>query len=361
MPFNVPSLEQLKKLSRDSIVNAVAKGRPIIRRTIEDAIGNAVGAVQYLHLERLLVVWDQLWPDTATGRWLDRHASMWGLTRKDAGPAGGKVRITGVTGNTVPLGTSWTSEEGFSYTTLEEAEIPTGEEVFVLVEATTGGAATRLPASAELSLDAAIAGVDDVATVIIGDAGEDGLVGGSDLESDDDLRVRVLARIQNPPEGGSVADYIGWALEVPGVTRAWAIPWVNGPGTVLVLVVDDNSDPITPGATKLAEVLAYLVTVAPATDVPGIVVAAPVLVPVDHQMILSPNTATVQSAVDDQLDDFYNVRELGADVKLSQITGAIDAAPGEDWNELQVPAADVVIDVFELAVRGPTTTYVDPP
>lgn len=360
MPFSVPSLEQMRKLARDSIVNAVAAGRPIVRRSIEDAIGNAVGEVQYLHLERLRLMWAQLWPDTATGRWLDRHAAMWGLARKDAGPGSGKIRVTGTASSTLPLGWELTSATGYTYATNAELTLGLTGEGFVTVTATTGGKATNLPAGAELTLASAVAGIDDVVTVVVGEKGEDGIVGGADVEGDEDLRVRILSRIRNPPVGGSVADYINWALEVSGITRAWAYPGVNGPGTVLVLVVDDNGSPIAPGPAKLDEVKAYLQTVAPATDVPGITVAAPTLFPIDHTMVLSPNDPNVQAAVDAALAQFYRLRELGDDVRHSQIVGAIDAVAVEDWHDLTDPAADVPLATYELPVLG-TTTYNDPP
>jgi uncharacterized phage protein gp47/JayE len=39
------------------------------------------------------------------------------------------------------------------------------------------------------------------------------------IETLDALYSRYLQRVQNPGHGGNAADYIGWALEVPGVTK----------------------------------------------------------------------------------------------------------------------------------------------
>jgi uncharacterized phage protein gp47/JayE len=254
VPFSVPSLEQVRKLSRDTIVNAVAKGRPVLKRTVEDALGNAVGALLYLRLERLKVIWSQLWADTATERWLDRIVAIWGLSRKDRAPATGKVRVTGEEESVLPQGTIFESAAGIGYATLSEVTI-SGGEAFVLVESTVGGSNTNLPVDAVISLTAGVAGIDGDATVVVGDEGEAGLVGGVDVEDDEALRSRLLARIREPAAGGSIADYVGWALEVPGITRAWCVPGINGPGTVLMLVVDDTADPIAPSQEKLDEVL----------------------------------------------------------------------------------------------------------
>lgn len=359
MPFKVPSLEQVRKLSRDTIVNAVAKGRPVLRRTVEDALGNAVGGLLYLRLERLRVMWSQLWADTATGRWLDRIATIWGLTRKDRGPATGKIQVTGENGSVLPADSTFEFPgTGIVYFTLDEVEI-SGGEAFVLVTASTGGSDTNLAAGAVISLTVSVAGIDDNATVVTGDDGEDGLVDGVDIEDDEALRARVLARIREPAAGGSIADYVGWALEVSGISRAWCVPGINGPGTVLILVVDDTSDPITPGEAKLAEVLAYLETKAPATDVPGLSVFAPELVPINHEFVLSPNTEAVQAAVLEKLAEFYRLRGIGDTVRLSQIIGAVDSVPGEEWHELVAPAADVPIDEYSIPTLG-DVTFEDP-
>ena len=66
-----------------------------------------------------------------------------------------------------------------------------------------------------------------------------GLAAGSDAETDESLRARVLRRIQKPPQGGAGYDYVAWALEVPGVTRAWVYPAEMGLGTVTVRFVRD--------------------------------------------------------------------------------------------------------------------------
>src|SRR5260364_299478 len=34
----------------------------------------------------------------------------------------------------------------------------------------------------------------------------------------------MLAAYQQPPQGGSQTDYVQWALQVEGVTRAWCAP-----------------------------------------------------------------------------------------------------------------------------------------
>lgn len=363
MPFRVPSLDQLRKLARSTIVNAVSPGGQTKRRRIEEALGSAVGGIQYLGVERLLIIWEQLWPDTATGRWLDRHGKIWGVARKDRAASKGKIKLPGLDGSLLPIvELEGVNADGETVTFTTDAETSVvGVEAFVTVTANVAGSASNLPIGSELTVTIGVPGFEGIAYVVLGDNGEEGIVGGLDLEDDEDYRARILYRIANPPQGGSAEDYVGWALEVPGITRAWCAPKANGLGTVVVFVVDDNSDPITPTAPKLAEVQAYLAGVAPVTDY--ITTAAPALTAIDLTVILSPNTAAVQAAVLEELEDFFHRRELGQDepkVHLSQIGEAIGAAEGEDWHEITVPAASPDIDDYAIPVLG-TVTFLDPP
>lgn len=66
--------------------------------------------------------------------------------------------------------------------------------------------------------------------------------GGADIETEEDFRSRGLLAWQNPPQGGSDADYKKWALEVSGVTRAWVKRRLNGAGTVGVYIMCDRND-----------------------------------------------------------------------------------------------------------------------
>ena len=45
-----------------------------------------------------------------------------------------------------------------------------------------------------------------------------------------------------PPHGGNSSDYVTWALEVPGVTRAWVPPVPLIPGAVTVFFMMDVSE-----------------------------------------------------------------------------------------------------------------------
>jgi uncharacterized phage protein gp47/JayE len=92
-----------------------------------------------------------------------------------------------------------------------------------------------------------------------------------------------LQRIQQPPMGGDQDDYVQWALQVPGVTRAWCYPQEMGIGTCTVrfmmddLRADNGGFPLP---SDIDTVQAYLDTKRPVT-VEDLFVVAPIPFPID--------------------------------------------------------------------------------
>jgi uncharacterized phage protein gp47/JayE len=203
-------------------------------------------------------------------------------------------------------------------------------------------------AGQSLSLVSPIAGVS--ATALAGD-----LVGGADLEDDDALRVRLLARIQNPPQGGAAADYIAWALQVPGVTRAWCYPEEMGIGTVTVRFVRDNDASPIPDAGEVAAVQTAIDAHRPVTA--HVTVVAPTAAPLNFGIqALTPNTADVQAAVQAELQDLL-LREAvpGGTILLSHIRAAISAATNETDYVLLSPTANVTNPAGSMSTMGAIT------
>jgi uncharacterized phage protein gp47/JayE len=81
------------------------------------------------------------------------------------------------------------------------------------------------------------------------------LVQGVDAESADEYRAQVIQLFQAPPQGGAYADYRRWALEVPGIIRAY--PYTGDPGEVDLYVEasvasSGSADGIPTGAQQTA-------------------------------------------------------------------------------------------------------------
>lgn len=285
--------------------------------------------------------------DTAEVEFLDRWAGIWGITRIAAAPATGSVTFTGTSGTVVPAGTLLARTDGAQYQTTGEVTLAAGTATAGVV-AVEGGQAGNVTGGT-LSLVSPIVGVDTSAQITVS-----GLTGGADIEGDEDLRARLLARIQQPPHGGAKHDYIAWAKEVPGVTRAWCYPQELGDGTVTVRFVrDDDASPIPDGA-EVAAVQAYIDALRPVTA--NLTVVAPVAVPIAFQITLTPNSASVQAAVEAELRDLLlREAEPGATILLSHIREAISLAVGETNHVLVAPAAAVTHTTGQMATFGSVT------
>lgn len=291
----------------------------------------------------------QLFPDTAEVEFLDRWASIWGVARKAATFAAGPVDFTGIDGTDIPAGSTLRRSDGAEYTSDALVTIAAGV-ASATVQAVEAGAAGNALAGHVLNLVSPIAGIDGAATVAAG-----GLAGGADTESDESLRDRLLARLRFAPHGGAAGDYERWALEVAGVTRAWAVAAALGPGTVAVrFMTDDLTIDGIPDAAKVIEVQAYIDGLRPITA--GVTVSAPLPIALDFTITLTPNIAAVQAAVDAALTDLIRREaEPGAAILVSHIREAISTAAGETDHVLTVPAADVAHAVDEIAVMGVVT------
>jgi uncharacterized phage protein gp47/JayE len=102
--------------------------------------------------------------------------------------------------------------------------------------AVTPGTAGNASSGTQVVLGSAIAGVQSSGTIT------GTVTAGSDLEQPDAFRNRTLTTWQNTPQGGDANDYLGWALAVAGVTRAWVAPNNYRAGTVVIYTMWDTAE-----------------------------------------------------------------------------------------------------------------------
>lgn len=346
--FDRPSLQTLVSRARADIQSRLTV-EELLRRNDPEALALALAGAAHGLYGNLAWLAKQILPDTAEAEYLDRIASIWlDQPRKAASAAVGSLDITGVSGTVVPVGTELVRTNGIVYAATAEATIAAGVATLA-VQATSGGVDTSAPAGESLTFVSPVVGVNSTATVSAG-----GLTGGADIETDTALRARLLARIKEPPHGGAAADYVTWALEVAGVTRAWVYPLELGPGTVTVRFVRDNDASIIPDAGEVTAVQDYIDALRPVTA--QVTVVAPVAVPLDFTISLTPGTAAAKAAVEAELKDLI-LREAvpGGTILISHIREAISIATGETDHVLTAPAADVTHTTGQMATMGAIT------
>lgn len=346
MPYSRPTLAELVNRVRSDVISRLAQDE-VLRRADAEVYARVLAGVTHGLYGFIDWLSRQVIYDTAEGEILERWASIWGVTRKPAAAATGTVTLTGLTGAVVPAGSPLQALDGVQYLTVAEVTFTTTSAV-VSVAASVPAAASNRATGQTLTLVNPVPGVQPAGVA-------SALVGGADEETDDALRTRLIDRIQTPPHGGSSADYRAWALEVPGVTRAWCYPLELGPGTVTVRFMrDDDSGSAIPDAGEVAAVQTYINNLRPVTA--QVTVVAPVAAPLNFTIAVSPNTAAVKAAVTAELADLIRREaEPGGTLLLSHIRAAISAAAGENNYVMTVPSADVASPVGTITTLGTFT------
>ncbi|SOD42339.1 baseplate J/gp47 family protein [Nitrosovibrio sp. Nv4] len=346
MPFSRPTLADLIERSISDIEARLPGVDARLRRSNLNVLSRVhAGAIHglYGYLDWLS---KQVIYDTAEAEILDRWATIWlAQPRKAAVSAIGDITFTGTDGAVIPTGTLLQRADGAAFTTNAAATISAGTAT-AAVTASLAGTAGNTDAAATLNMVVPIAGVNAAATVAVG-----GLSQGSDTEADANLRARLIARIRQPPHGGADYDYIAWALEVAGVTRAWVYPKELGLGTVTVRFVRDDDASIIPDAAEVTAVQDYIDARRPVTAV--VTVVAPVAAALNFTISA---VTSVRDAIAAALTDMLlREAEPGGTILLSRIHQAISVAAGDNDYTLNVPSADVTHTAGKLATMGTIT------
>ncbi|WP_188130382.1 baseplate J/gp47 family protein [Neomesorhizobium albiziae] len=313
-------------------------------------------AIQLVEL-RAEYIYRQIFASTADRRHLERQAYEIGLARKPAASATGFILTTGTAGAIYPAGITFISG-GFTYRTSGEARAQGNGQLTLLVHAEATGVATNRAPDEPLSL------VDQALYPTIGaqaTVGSVGLGGGADVESDEALRARVLDRKRRPPQGGAYSDYEQFALAIPGVVKAWAWPFANGPGTVGVWFLFTGRPDFIPTAGDVDAVFDAIA--ARRLIRAGLAVSAPISAPLAITISgLGIDSVEVRNRIETSLRAMLFERSRpGVAIEAfvlsrSWISEAISSAIGEDRHVLVSPAADVVFTGGQYPVLG-TVTY----
>lgn len=237
MPFERPTLSELRAQVATDINAALPGVDALLRYSNLGIIGDVQAALANGHYGYLDWIARQSVPFTATEEALEGWAALKGVTRKPARRATGSASFAAVNGSTIASGAQIVRRDGTAYVTTADAVAADGA-VAVPIRAVEAGAAGNAVAGTALILSSGAVGVTATGSA----AGA--VAGGADIERDDALRSRMLAAYKAPPQGGSLTDYLTWALAVPGVGRAWIQPASHGPGTLSVLFMMSPGFPV---------------------------------------------------------------------------------------------------------------------
>lgn len=226
-----------------------------------------------------------------------------------------------------------------TYQVTDQVVIGSGPTV-VPVTALDAGTVGNLNPEDSLAFLVPPPGVDGTATVITMD-------GGVDTETDDELRARILRRIQQPPMGGDKTDYEAWALAVPGVTRAWASPQEMGIGTMTIRFLMDDLRAYNDGwpqADDITTVADYIDKMRPVT-VKDCYVEAPIKQFLDITISnLVPDSVETRAEIEQSVQNMLFIKAAPAQtIYAAWINYAIMSAPSVISFKL-VSDSDVVMN-----------------
>lgn len=347
MAFNRPSLTTLIARVKSDLA-AIPGTSPRLRYTVEGVLAAAMAGLAhglYGYIDKAV---DQMFPDTADSEYMRRWAALYNVLPIAATAAKSPtVTITGTNGSVCPAGTLWKRADGVAYSQDASVTIASGVAT-ISVTSTTTGLATNADALTSLTIASPVTGIAAAATMTAA------ATGGTDDESDDALLARLRQRLASPPLGGGAGNYITWALEVPGVTRAWEYPLLHGSGTVGVTFVRDNDGvgaAIIPSTGEVADVAAHIAAVAPIDAT--VDVFMPTAYAVNFQISPNPSTTDTQNAITAELSDYLlRAGSPGATLPLSQISEAISQAAGVVSHHLILPSSDVVVPAGNVPILG---------
>lgn len=349
MPYKRDTPAEIKKRIEADMASASPAGDVKLRWSVESVFAGAIAMVAHLIYGYIDWLSRQILPDTADDEFMVRHANIWSLTKKGATNATGPVIFTGINGSTVTAGAILKRADDVEYILNADVTIAAGTGTGT-VTCQTAGATGNAIAGVKLTLTSPTPGIQSEVTVAAGE-----LKLGVDQERNEALSLRVLERIQQPPHGGAAHDYIAWAKEVAGVTRAWAYPNQYGRGTVgVTFVMDEKTGTIIPVTEEVTTVQNHIDSVRPTGA--DVTVFAPTAVPVNFEINITPNTEAVRAAIAAEIADlFQREAQPGGTLYISRLREAVSIAAGEYDHVLVAPAANVVMDFGQMPVVGSYT------
>ena len=290
----------------------------------------------YAHQKWLI---KQFFPDTADTAFLEKHAGLRGLRRRNATYAAGKgATVSGNPDAVIAIGLQIKTEDGRFYETTERAVISTDGTAVVAVRSLATGAAQNIKTATKGTFMAAPVGVSS--DVVLND-----VVGGTNKESDSSLLERLLNKIRRPAAGGNRYDYKDWALDVDGVEQAYVYPLRRGLGTVDIAITADNGVPSDDTVRRAQE---YIDQERPVTAKESKVVKPDVTkVNFNIQVKISGVALNdIKTAIRNALTDYFNGLIPGDDLIVSQCEAVVSDLIGVVDRRFVAPNANRKADVI---------------
>lgn len=285
----------------------------------------------------------QIFASTAAGEYLDYHAADRGIERKSAVKAKGEVRFEVDEEVTQPIlipeGTVLSTEGSEPVRVVTDSDVVFNSGYFVTVPCTAqeGGASGNIGSRKIKTMVTNVIGIDRVYNVWP-------FSGGSDTESDEALRKRVLDTYKAVSNGTNKAYYKRLAMSVEGVYSVNVVPKVRGTGTVDVYIACYNSA----APQELVSRVGALISSQRELNVDVEVYTADIQsFTVGIEVVLKDgyDLGTVRQNISDSISEYINTLEVGDDVLEYRLSSAIINSEGvEDFEYNNLYPSYVIVD-----------------
>ncbi len=301
---------------------------------------------------------------TSWGSSLDLHAESFGEERNVASYATGVVTFTGPEGTLIGTGVQVGPEQDDPdvdppiFETTESGTIPVDGFIDLAVQAREPGNESNLAAHRITVLHSGVPGITVIDNV-------EPTGGGAPEETDSALKARLELIFQGKGSG-TIADYSREALDQPSVGRVTVIPHFDGPGTVQLIILDANGDPVTE-PTRVVVQAHFDPRVGPDGIVIPEILPGSGWAPINHQVTVDTGVRE-DIEIDAQIDPAVGFSLDGDDSGAIAIRDTIQFTIMEYVNRLgagqsvirnevigAIMAVDGVKDIVTLTINGLTT------
>ncbi len=305
----IPTTEEINDRIISDIESSTGQSTPLMAKALNRVLAFALSGVFTILYKFGQWAIKQIFTITQDDDSLELKGDQYDIARKVAVAAELTAGFTGDNDMAIPAGQQFRGNSNGLLYSVQSALTIAGGVASGDVLCLTSGEDSNLVNGSTITILQPIAGLDNQATITAT------RTEGEDQEALEDYRVRISEREKTPPQGGSLVDYILWAKEVAGITRAFAwghreVPAITE-GYVYVYPVNDGEASRIPSAPKLTEVQEYIddPTRAPMQVVLINVPAMDEVVFDIDVSALDPDTAAIKAAFAENVEAYLLERE----------------------------------------------------
>lgn len=286
-----------------------------------------------------------IFPEWSYGEYLDAHAAVRGMKRKEATAATGTLTITGQAGTLIPAGSVFSTTAtnnvypAVSYATTEQATIPVSGTVQVPITCSETGTIGNTTVGTIIFNASGVTGITSVTN-------EEPTTGGTDEETDQALIARIDEYDKNLSDSfvGNAADYRRWAMTVEGTGSAKIIAPTDDSGIVTIVLTDSTGAPASETLrtavydyimspddpyARLAPINAAIDVIAPTTKD----IAVKATVELTAEAVLTDVSAAFLAGMAKYMAEAMN----DAEVKMTRVAAILSGTDGvNDFSNLQI-------------------------